>query len=121
MAKHSHLSLDGRITIAQLLKEQSSFKAIARELGRDLSTISKEVRRHRIPKKPVPWGNLSTTVSIGSAATVGVFVPAAKATVTIGPVANVFQPAAITNSKYVPASPLHPMSAMDAKPEFLHS
>ena len=51
MAKHSHLSLDERITIAQLLKGQSSFKAIARELGRDPSTISKEVRRHRIPKK----------------------------------------------------------------------
>ena len=51
MAKHSHLSLDERITIAQLLKEHSSFKAIARELGRDPSTISKEIRRHRIPKK----------------------------------------------------------------------
>ena len=51
MAKHSHLSLDERITIAQLLKEQSSFKAIARELGRDPSTISKEIRRHRIPIK----------------------------------------------------------------------
>lgn len=42
MAKHSHLSLDERITIAQLLKEQSSFKAIARELGRDPSTIQKK-------------------------------------------------------------------------------
>ena len=51
MAKHSHLSLDERITIAQLLKEKSSFKAIARELGRDPSTISKEIRRHRIPKR----------------------------------------------------------------------
>ena len=47
MAKHSHLSLDERITIAQLLKEKSSFKAIARELGRDPSTISKEIRCHR--------------------------------------------------------------------------
>ena len=51
MAKHSHLSLDERITIASAFKEQSSFKAIARELGRDPSTISKEIRRHRIPIK----------------------------------------------------------------------
>ena len=46
MAKHSHLSLDERITIAQLLKEQSSFKAIARELGRDPS--------HHFKRNPPP-------------------------------------------------------------------
>ena len=51
MKKHTHLSLDERITIAQLLKDCSPFKAIARELGRDPSTISKEVRGHRVPKK----------------------------------------------------------------------
>lgn len=51
MRKHTHLSLDERITIALLLRYRSSFKAIARELGRDPSTISKEILRHRTPKK----------------------------------------------------------------------
>ena len=96
MAKHSHLSLDERITIAQLLKEQSSFKAIARELGRDPSTISKEIRRHRIPIKSGALGKLSITVPIASAATADVFALAVKITVIAGPVANVFPSVAIT-------------------------
>ena len=59
MKKHTHLSLDERITIAQLLKDCSPFKAIARELGRDPSTISKEVRGHRVPQKiRCPWESL---------------------------------------------------------------
>lgn len=56
MKKHTHLSLDERIVIAQLLKIASPFKAIARELGRDPSTISKEVRAHRTPKKSGAFG-----------------------------------------------------------------
>ena len=46
MAKNIHLVLDDRITIEVLLKERATFTQIAKELGKDPSTISKEVRRH---------------------------------------------------------------------------
>lgn len=49
MSKNSHLSLEERFTIANLLNKQTSFKAIGIELGRDCTTISKEVRNHRVP------------------------------------------------------------------------
>ena len=43
-----HLTLSDRIFIKQELIQGSSFKAIADALGKDPTTISKEVRRHRI-------------------------------------------------------------------------
>lgn len=46
MAKNAHLVLDERATIEVRLKEQASFTAIGRELGKDPSTVSKEVRLH---------------------------------------------------------------------------
>ena len=39
MARNSHLTLDERIIIEVSLKERKSFKQIARELGKDPSTI----------------------------------------------------------------------------------
>lgn len=48
MAKNIHLVLDDRITIEVLLKERATFTQIAKELGKDPSTISKEIRRHMI-------------------------------------------------------------------------
>ena len=46
MSKNRHLTLEGRITIEQKLKEQETFKEIARDLGKDPTTIAKEVRNH---------------------------------------------------------------------------
>ena len=46
MKKYHHLNQSERGIIHHMLNEQESFKAIARALGRDPSTISKEVRRH---------------------------------------------------------------------------
>lgn len=46
MAKNSHLVLDERATIEVRLRERASFTEIGRELGKDSSTISKEVRLH---------------------------------------------------------------------------
>lgn len=43
-----HLTLDERFTIANMLSQRASFKAIAREIGKDCTTISKEVRNRRI-------------------------------------------------------------------------
>ncbi len=51
MANQKHLTLEDRISISNLLEKQSSFKAIGLELNKDCTTISKEVRNHRIPKK----------------------------------------------------------------------
>lgn len=46
MAKRTHLSLFERTTIQSMLHQQASFKAIARQLNRNRSTISKEIRAH---------------------------------------------------------------------------
>ena len=46
-----HLTLDERINIASLLNKQESFKSIGTFLGKDCTTVSKEVRNHRIFKQ----------------------------------------------------------------------
>lgn len=46
MAKNAHLVLDERATIEVRLRERASFTEIGRELCKDPSTISKEVRLH---------------------------------------------------------------------------
>ena len=46
MAKNIHLSLSDRIIIEAGLRERRSFSAIAAELGKDPTTISKEFRAH---------------------------------------------------------------------------
>ena len=46
MSDGKHLTLSDRITIETGIKENRSFKSIAAELGKDPSTISKEVRAH---------------------------------------------------------------------------
>lgn len=51
MAKFKHLSSLERLIIEQGLKDGNSFKALGRELGRDCTTISKEIRSHLIYKK----------------------------------------------------------------------
>lgn len=51
MAKNTHLTLEERFTISNLLDKRASFKFIGIEIDRDCTTISKEVRNHRIYKK----------------------------------------------------------------------
>lgn len=46
MNNQKHLTLDSRITIETKLNERESFKAIGRFLGKDCTTISKEVKNH---------------------------------------------------------------------------
>jgi IS30 family transposase len=46
MPKGKHLTLSDRIAIETGIKENLSFKVIAEEIGKDPSTISKEVRAH---------------------------------------------------------------------------
>lgn len=49
MAKH--LTKEERIIIAGMLTERASFKAIGRAIDKDCTTISKEIRNHRIYKR----------------------------------------------------------------------
>lgn len=51
MAIQKHLNQDERLTIEHSLNDRLSFKAIGRELKRDCTTISKEVKIHRVFKK----------------------------------------------------------------------
>ena len=52
MSKNAHLVLDERTTIEVRLRERASFTEIGRELGKDPSTISKEVRLHSQTEEP---------------------------------------------------------------------
>ena len=44
--KHKHLTLEDREWIETALREGLTFRAIAAQIGKDPSTISKEVLRH---------------------------------------------------------------------------
>lgn len=56
MAAHKHLTLSERLEIEGYLKSRYSFKAIARELNRDCTTIAKEVKNHIIYKRKGSYG-----------------------------------------------------------------
>ena len=56
MADQKHLTLSGRIAIEAGLNYGKSFKSIAIELGKDVTTISKEVRKHSELRKTGGYG-----------------------------------------------------------------
>lgn len=56
MNKQKHLTLEERAIIEVELGKKSSFKAIALLVGKDCTTISKEVRNHRYPEKTGAYG-----------------------------------------------------------------
>lgn len=47
-----HLTLEDRAFIEQALKQEMSFKEIGKFLSKDPSTISKEIKKHRIMREP---------------------------------------------------------------------
>ncbi len=51
MPKNKHLTFEQRLTIQEMLHEKKSFRDIAASLGKDPSTISKEIRRHCIRRR----------------------------------------------------------------------
>ena len=57
MNKQKHLTLEARILIETLLNERNSFKSIARHLGKDCTTISKEVKAHICFDKTGAYGH----------------------------------------------------------------
>lgn len=56
MATHKHFLLEDRFKIEESLNDSLSFKAIGRDLNRDCTTISKEVRNHIYFKKTGSYG-----------------------------------------------------------------
>ena len=46
MNKNRHLTQEERIIIESWLQKKESFKSIGRELGKDPTTIAKEVKNH---------------------------------------------------------------------------
>lgn len=44
--KNKHLTLEDRNTIQQCLDHGMTFKAIAAQIGKDQTTVSKEVKKH---------------------------------------------------------------------------
>ena len=48
MSKGKHLTLDDRLSIQTGLHDGLKFQEIAREIGKDPSTVSKEIRNHII-------------------------------------------------------------------------
>jgi IS30 family transposase len=57
MNRHSHLTEDERHSIQHGLDQGKPFKQIAREIGRDCTTISKEVRLRRVYRQTGAFGS----------------------------------------------------------------
>jgi len=62
--KQKHLTLDERTTIAECLSHGMSFKTIARRVGKDQTTVSKEIKKHIVvePTEIVRTDSSGTTV-----------------------------------------------------------
>lgn len=50
--KHKHLVIEDRDNIEKLLKENANFVAIAKHIGKDASSISKEIRKNYTKQIP---------------------------------------------------------------------
>jgi len=59
--KHKHLTLDDRCIIQEELLKEKTFKEIGQRLGKDPSTISKEVRRNLTRILPKSFGRQGTS------------------------------------------------------------
>lgn len=51
MNKNKHLTLDDRYDIMHAIHDGKSFKAIGRQIGKDCTTVSKEIKNHIIIKR----------------------------------------------------------------------
>jgi len=46
--KFKHMTMEDRIEIQECLDKNMSFKAIGRRIGKDQTTVSKEVKKHLV-------------------------------------------------------------------------
>ncbi len=56
LPKSKHLSLQDRMTIENMLNQHFSFKEIGIRIGKDCTTVSKEIRKHRTIKESGGYG-----------------------------------------------------------------
>ncbi len=56
MSKQKHLTIEERTVIEIELGKRSSFKSIALLIGKDCTTVSKEIRNHRVSEKTGAYG-----------------------------------------------------------------
>ncbi len=69
--QYQHLTRDERVAISILLKDGKSLSEIARTLGRNKGTISREVNRNGSPKRryyAIPWVHLKAERGVVSGA-----------------------------------------------------
>ena len=115
MANQKHLNLKSRYFIEKALDDGLSFKAIAAELDKDPTTISKEIRNHKVLKRPASSVNPSMTVHTVKTVLLprsALFVPDPK-TITVVSAVNVSLSALCMKRKCVRNSRSLPMSATD--------
>ncbi len=55
--KNKHITLEDRFTIQQSLKNKESFKEIGRKIGKDCTSVSREIRRHLVTTYSGGMGN----------------------------------------------------------------
>lgn len=58
MSPKTHLTLDDRKVIESMLNENISITKIGKALGKAVSTISREVKSHRIERNQTPYGRI---------------------------------------------------------------
>ncbi len=56
MSKYKQLNKDDRLSIEEGLRNHDSFKKIGESIGKDCTTISKEIRSHRVYRKTGAYG-----------------------------------------------------------------
>lgn len=59
-SNQKHLTLEDRNYIEQALNQNMSFKEIGKFLSKDPTTISKEIKKHKIKKEPSTFNNSNT-------------------------------------------------------------
>ena len=70
---HNHLTLEDRMAIENGIRNRKSFAAIARAIGKDRSTISRELQRNRkkykgtIPDSKMPCRHTAQTCPVSHA------------------------------------------------------
>ncbi|MFR7928576.1 MAG: helix-turn-helix domain-containing protein [Mediterraneibacter faecis] len=116
MNKQKHLNLEARILIETMLNEHHSFKSIARELGKDCTTISKEIKAHICFEKTGALGRSfnDCRVAFLHQCSCRSFASTAPTRITnrAGLAAGVLPPASLTKNIFALSSPNLPMSVM---------
>lgn len=115
MALHKHLSLEERFFIANQLDRSASFKSIALELNRDCTTVSKEIRSHKIFKKTGAHGRAFNNCALRFRCDRRRLCTPCYADVTAGPAKSVSRSARISWRKNAPGFPGRLTSATAAR------